>query len=149
MERLAASYLYICISILLPLLLLKVIKRKRGGGGDNAVRLPPGPWRLPVIGSLHHLVGKPLVHRATADLARRLGAPPLIYLKLGEIPVVVPTSRDAAREITRTHDAAMEHDHQDQHGRRAGPGVRAVRRAVAPAPEARRRGAAQRAAGGS
>ncbi|KAK3163762.1 hypothetical protein QOZ80_1AG0008010 [Eleusine coracana subsp. coracana] len=104
--ELAAIYLYICIAILLPLLLLKVIKRKRGGA-DNGVRLPPGPWRLPVIGSLHHLVGKPLVHRATADLAHRLGSPPLIYLKLGEIPAVVATSRDAVREITRTHDAAF------------------------------------------
>ncbi|TVU22123.1 hypothetical protein EJB05_31805, partial [Eragrostis curvula] len=99
----AAYYLYLSLALLVPLLLLKLKKKRRG---DDGVRLPPGPWQLPVIGSLHHLVGKPLVHRATADLARRLGAP-LIYLKLGEVPAVVATSPDAAREIMRTHDLAF------------------------------------------
>ncbi|TVU22121.1 hypothetical protein EJB05_31803, partial [Eragrostis curvula] len=104
MER-AAFYLYLFLALLLPLLLLKLIKKKHPG--DGGVRLPPGPWQLPVIGSLHHLLGKPLVHRATADLARRLGSPPLMYLKLGEIPAVIATSPDAAREIMKTHDVAF------------------------------------------
>ncbi|KAL6626657.1 hypothetical protein ACP70R_030383 [Stipagrostis hirtigluma subsp. patula] len=100
-----ATYcLFLFVSLLLlPALLLKLRKRS---AGDDGVRLPPGPWRLPVIGSLHHLVGKPLVHRATADLTRRLGAP-LMYLKLGEVPVVVASSPDAAREIMQVHDAAF------------------------------------------
>ncbi|TVU02005.1 hypothetical protein EJB05_52540, partial [Eragrostis curvula] len=94
-------YLFVLVALLLPLLLLTL--KKRGGDG---VRPPPGPWRLPVIGSLHHLLGKPLVHRAMADLARRLDAP-LMYLKLGEVPVVVATSPDAAREIMKTHDVTF------------------------------------------
>ena len=107
MEQPAFHHLCLLLALLLPplLLLLRQLISKRDGG--DGVRLPPGPWRLPVIGSLHHLAGRPLVHRAFADLARRLGAPPLMYLQLGEVPVVVATSRDAAREVMRAHDAAL------------------------------------------
>ncbi|CAO2044825.1 unnamed protein product [Urochloa humidicola] len=100
MEQAAFYYPF---GLFLALLLLRLLRKRHGG----AVRLPPGPWRLPVIGSLHHLVGKPLVHRAFADLARGLGSPPLMYLKLGEVPAVVVTSRDAAREVMREHDVAF------------------------------------------
>ncbi|KAL6874089.1 hypothetical protein ACP4OV_014171 [Aristida adscensionis] len=78
-------------------------KRRRR---ENAPRLPPGPWRLPVIGSLHHLVGAPLMHRAMADLARRCDAP-VMYLRLGELPAVVISSPDAAREVMKTHDVTF------------------------------------------
>jgi hypothetical protein len=101
MEQLT-YYLYLFSALLLPLLLLKLTRR----GDDSGLRLPPGPWRLPVIGSLHHLLGSPLPHRAMAGIARRLGAP-LIYLRLGEVPVVVASSPDAAREFMKTHDVSF------------------------------------------
>ncbi|CAN6201006.1 unnamed protein product [Urochloa humidicola] len=91
-------YIFLAVIFLLPLLAIKLRQRNR------RTSPPPGPWRLPVIGSLHHLVGS-LPHRAMRDLARRHG--PLMLLHLGELPVVVASSPAAAREVMRTHDAAF------------------------------------------
>ncbi|BAS98816.1 Os06g0642200 [Oryza sativa Japonica Group] len=85
---------------ILPFLLLRSSRRRRGACG----RLPPSPWALPVIGHLHHLAGA-LPHRAMRDIARRHG--PLVLLRLGELPVVVASSADAARDVMKTHDLAF------------------------------------------
>ncbi|TVU26454.1 hypothetical protein EJB05_29001, partial [Eragrostis curvula] len=50
------------------------------------------------------MVGQP-PHRAMRDLARRHG--PVIFLRIGEVPTVVPSSRQAAREVMKTHDTAF------------------------------------------
>lgn len=91
---------------LLPLLLLIFIRPWHEFRKEAPPRLPPGPWRLPIIGSLHHLLTKPLMHRAMGDLARRLDAP-VMFLQLGEVPAVVISSRDAAREVLKTHDTTF------------------------------------------
>ncbi|CAO2148150.1 unnamed protein product [Urochloa humidicola] len=94
---------YLYLGLALVSLLLIVISRARGKNGDE-LRLPPGPRRLPVIGSLHHIAGQ-LPHRALRDLARRHG--PVMLLRMGELPAVVVSSREAAREVMRTHDVAF------------------------------------------
>ncbi|XP_047076512.1 premnaspirodiene oxygenase-like [Lolium rigidum] len=97
-----AAVLPLCLLLVLllaiPLLFLKTRRP------PPAVRLPPGPWALPVIGHLHHLAGA-LPHRALRDLARRHG--PLMMLRLGELDAVVASSPDAAREIMKTHGASF------------------------------------------
>ncbi|KAM3386815.1 hypothetical protein ACQJBY_009996 [Aegilops geniculata] len=67
-------------------------------------RMPPGPWKLPVIGSLHHLMNV-LPHRALRDLANIHG--PLMMLQLGETPLVVASSKEMAREVLKTHDSNL------------------------------------------
>ncbi|KAK3139596.1 hypothetical protein QOZ80_5AG0385790 [Eleusine coracana subsp. coracana] len=67
-----------------------------------APRLPPGPWELPVVGGMHHLVNV-LPHRSLRDLAAKHG--PLMMLRLGQTPLVVVSSKEMARAVLMTHDA--------------------------------------------
>ncbi|CAN6374618.1 unnamed protein product [Urochloa humidicola] len=67
--------------------------------------LPPGPWTLPVIGSLHHLVSSQTAHRVMRGLAQKHG--PLMMLRLGALPALVVSSPEAAQEVMKTHDLAF------------------------------------------
>ncbi|XP_073358484.1 LOW QUALITY PROTEIN: desmethyl-deoxy-podophyllotoxin synthase [Aegilops tauschii subsp. strangulata] len=68
------------------------------------LRLPPGPWQLPIIGSLHHLL-RGLPHRTMRDLSLRHG--PLMMLRVCERVAIVVSSAEAAREIYRGNEAAF------------------------------------------
>uniref|UniRef100_A0A803Q855 Cytochrome P450 n=1 Tax=Cannabis sativa TaxID=3483 RepID=A0A803Q855_CANSA len=87
--------MFILVSILL----------KRGQTRNNpASKLPPGPWRLPFLGNLHQLLG-PLPHQTFRDLAKKHG--PIMYLEVGQVPTVVVSSREYAKEVLKVHDNAL------------------------------------------
>ncbi|KAM0889511.1 hypothetical protein ACQ4PT_027643 [Festuca glaucescens] len=75
-------------------------------------RLPPGPWKLPFLGSLHHVLLSrygDLPHRALRELSGKHG--PLMLLRFGVVPTLVVSSADAAREVLKTHDTAFANRH--------------------------------------
>nr|AQY76215.1 cytochrome P450 [Thapsia garganica] len=81
------------VFFLLPLRLGKFLK-------PNFVNLAPGPPRLPIIGNLHQL-GK-LPHLSLHKLSQEYG--PVMHLKLGQVPALVVSSPEMAKEVLKVHD---------------------------------------------
>ncbi|KAM0910782.1 hypothetical protein ACQ4PT_013915 [Festuca glaucescens] len=91
------GWLSLCFIALSTLLLFRFLKLFSKPGKQ----LPPGPWTLPVIGSLHHVISS-LPHRRMMELSRQHG--PLLHLMLGEVPTVVVSSAEAASLVMKTND---------------------------------------------
>ncbi|PHT99570.1 5-epiaristolochene 1,3-dihydroxylase [Capsicum chinense] len=78
--------------------------RKWKNSNSQTKKLPPGPWKLPFIGSMHHMAGG-VPHRVLRDLSKKYG--PLMHLQLGEVSGVVVTSFEMAKQVLKTQDLAF------------------------------------------
>ncbi|KAJ4807306.1 Cytochrome P450 [Rhynchospora pubera] len=72
---------------------------------NSKLKFPRGPWTLPFIGSLHHFAKAGLPHHALHNLSQLHG--PVMLFRLGEIDLVVLSSREAAKEVMKTQDATL------------------------------------------
>ncbi|KAH6815974.1 hypothetical protein C2S53_017388 [Perilla frutescens var. hirtella] len=86
--------------VFLPVFLFTIFLIKKWCAQKPLKNLPPSPPKLPIIGNLHQMGLSP--HRNLESLARKHG--PLMLLHLGNVPFLVVSSADVAKEILKTHD---------------------------------------------
>ncbi|GJR95068.1 cytochrome P450 76AD1-like protein [Tanacetum coccineum] len=70
---------------------------------SSSAPLPPGPYPIPIIGSIFKLGNKP--HHSLAALSKTYG--PLMSLKLGSVTTIVVSSREIVQEVFSKHDMSF------------------------------------------
>ncbi|XP_050218062.1 cytochrome P450 71D445-like [Mercurialis annua] len=97
MEYQCPSFPIFVSFIIFIFILFKTLKKSK----ISTRNLPPGPWKLPLIGNMHQLAGA-LPHRRLGTLASKYG--PIMRLQLGEITSIVISSPKYAKQVMKTHD---------------------------------------------
>ncbi|KAK6116905.1 hypothetical protein DH2020_049362 [Rehmannia glutinosa] len=89
------------IVLLVPAVIFLLIKKwNKSRKPHISVKLPPGPKTLPIIGHLHLMSTLPF--RPLRHLAEHFG--PIMHLKLGEVPAIVVSSPEIAKQILKDND---------------------------------------------
>ncbi|EEF48736.1 premnaspirodiene oxygenase [Ricinus communis] len=96
MEQQLLSFPALLSFLLLIFVVLRIWKQYTYKGKSTP---PPGPWRLPLLGNFHQLVGA-LPHHRLTELAKIYG--PVMGIQLGQISVVIISSVETAKEVLKT-----------------------------------------------
>nr|CAD1837929.1 unnamed protein product [Ananas comosus var. bracteatus] len=140
-----APFLLLLFTILLSFSLYYLFFSKKR---SCALRLPPGPKGWPILGNLPQLGPKP--HHTLRTLAEAHG--PLFHLRFGSVDIVVASSAAVAAQFLKAHDANFSNRPPNSGAEHIAysyrvltlkfyehrPGLCALRRAVARAPQALR-----------
>ncbi|XVF03645.1 hypothetical protein REPUB_Repub05bG0011000 [Reevesia pubescens] len=97
--ELQSPYVTLFLTFLFLLTVVGFLKKIKAN--KSTLNLPPGPWKLPLIGNMHQLVSS-LPHHTLRDLAKKYGG--LMQLQLGEVPTIVVSSAEIAKEVMKTND---------------------------------------------
>ncbi|KAI3473002.1 hypothetical protein Pfo_030085 [Paulownia fortunei] len=96
------STLIFLLSFLLFMFIVVKLLTRKSTTNYSHLNLIPGPRKLPLIGNLNLLVGNTPPYHAFRDLAVKYG--PLMHLQLGEIPFLIVSSVEFAKQVLKTHD---------------------------------------------
>lgn len=84
----------------LPFLLVLIFKLLITPNKNSSSKLPPGPAPLPIVGNLHRLGQSP--YKTLQKMSKKYGD--IIYLKLGQVPLIVFSSRELVEKFAKVHD---------------------------------------------
>lgn len=97
---------FISIFLLISFIVIFIKGWKKSRIFNQKTKLPQGLWKLPIIGSIHHLIeGGSVPHQVLRNLSKKHG--PLMHLMFGEVLVIVILSPRLAKEVLKTHELAF------------------------------------------